>query len=319
MSPQSWYIPQALTNMSQQYRNPDDAYLQDAIAPVLLVERKTGKYAFYTKSNLRTPTTSLRSGKEKTPEIDMNVEWKSYNTLQEHALKGGLEKDVLEQYLNPLDPMFDMTRQLMDTMMIEREVNLANTLGNTSTITQNSTPSVQWNASTGAGTPFSDIVTGINTMILNGLRRPNTIIMGAQVWNQLANHPDLIDRVKYSQLGALTTELFAKLISSSSANTNITRVLIGTAVYDSSVEQIPAPGTTSNGFIWGKNLWLAYLSPTPGLREVNGMYTLVLRNGRYVDGWPSQDRKTTWIRVNDYYNQFVVGPEAFYLLQSVVA
>ena len=27
--------------------------------------------------------------------------------------------------------------------------------------------------------------------------------------------------------------------------------------------------------------------------------------------WPSQDRKTTYVRVNDYYNQFVVGPEAF--------
>jgi hypothetical protein len=319
MSPQSWYIPQALTNLSQQYRNPDDSYIQDAVAPVLLVERKTGKYAYYTKSNLRKPTNSLRTGKEKTPEIDMNVEWKDYTTLQEHSLKMGVEKDVMEQYLNPLDPMFDTTRQLMDSMMIEREVNLATKLSDTTVITQYTTPSVLWNASTGAGSPFSDIVTGINTMNLNGLRRPNAIIMGAQVWNQLANHPDLIDRVKYSQLGALTTELFAQLISSSAANCNITRVLIGTAVYDSSVEQSPPPGTATNGFIWGKNLWLAYLTPTPGLREVNGMYTLVLRNGRYVDGWPSQDRKTTWVRVNDYYSQFVVGAEAFYLLSGVVA
>jgi hypothetical protein len=304
--------------MSQQYRNPDTAFIQDRVAPVLVVERKTGKYAYYTKSNLRTATNSLRAGKQKTAEVDMNVEWKTYDSLQEHALKEGLEKDVLEQYLNPLDPMFDATRHLMDKLQLEREVALATKLSNTSVVTQNSTPSVQWNASTGAGSPIIDISTAVSTTLINGLRHPNTIIMGYQVWQQIANHPDFIDRVKYSQFGVLTEELFARTISAVSG-TPISNVLIGSAVYDTSAEQVPPAGTTSNAFIWGKNLWLAYITPTPGLREVNGMYTLVLKNGRYVDGWPSQDRKTTWIRVNDYYSQFLVGPEAFYLLQNVVA
>lgn len=312
------YIPQALTNMSQQYRNDDDAFIQDQVAPILIVERKTGKYAYYTKSNLRKPTNSLRTGKQKTPELDMNVEWRTYDTLKEHALKSGLEKDVMEQYLNPLDPMFDATRNVMDAMQLEREINLSATLSNTSVVTQFAAPSVQWNASTGAGSPFIDIITGVNTMLINGLRTPNTIFMGWQVWQQLANHPDLLDRVKYSQLGMLTPELFANLVSTAS-NVKITRVLIGKAVYDSSLEQAPPPGTTSNGFIWPKNLWLAYCTSSPSLREVNGLYTFVLRNGRYVDGWPSQDRKTTWIRVNDYYNQFMVGPEAFYMIQGAVA
>lgn len=312
------YIPQALTNMSQQYRNPDDAFIQDTLAPVLMVERKTGKYAYYTKSNLRIPTNDKRTGKQKTPETDMNVEWKSYDTLQEHALKEGLEKDVLEQYLNPLDPMMDATRNIMDKMQLRREYDLATTLSNTSVVTQYSSPSVQWNASTGAGSPIIDISTAVSTMLINGLRTPNTIAMGWQVWLQLANHPDFIDRVKYSQLGMLTTELFADIISRASG-IQITKVVIGKAVYDSSAEQVPPAGTTSNGFIWGKHLWLAYVTPNPSLREVNGMYTFVLRNGRYVDGWPTLDRKTTWIRVNDYYNQFLVGPEAFYFLQNVVA
>jgi hypothetical protein len=312
------YIPQALTNMSQLYRNDDADYLQDVIAPVLTVERKTGKYAYYTKSNLRKPTNILRTGKQRTAEMDTNVEWKNYTTLQERALKTGLEKDVLEQYLNPLDPMMDATRELMDAMKRDREINLATTLSSTSTVTQYAAPGVQWNASTGAGSPFMDIVTGVSTMLLSGLKAPNTIFMGWQVWAQLMNHPDLIDRVKYSQLGVMTEQLFAELISKTSG-TLITRVVIGKVVYDSSAEQAPPPGTTSNTYVWGKNLWLAYCTPTPGLRQVNGMYTLVLKNGRYVDGWPSMDRKTTWLRVNDYYSQFMVGPEAFYMVQGAVA
>ena len=312
------YIPQALTNMSQQYRNPDDVWLQDALAPVLMVERKTGKYLYYTKSNLRKPTSTLRTGKDKTAETDMNAEWKSYNTLEEHALKIGVTKDEVEQSLTPLEPMMDATRKVMDDMQLEREINLSTTLSSTSTVTQYSSPSTQWNASTGAGSPIMDITSAVSTILLNGLRTPNTIFMGYQVWQQLANHPDFIDRVKYSRLGTLTTELFGQIISDA-AGIQITNVYVGRAVYDTSTDQVPEPGTLSNGYIWGKNLWLAYCTNSPALREVNGMYTFVLRNGRYVDGWPVLDKKVTYVRVNDYYSQFLVGPEAFYMLQSVVA
>lgn len=311
------YIPQALTNMSQQYRNLDDTYIADLIAPELLVEKKTGLYLSYAK-NLRTATNSLRTGRSKTAEVSLNTSWKPYTTLKEHALKDGIEKDVFDMYQNPLDPMMDSTQNVMDKMTLERETIIAGMMADTTQVTQYSSPSVQWNASTGAGSPIIDISTAVSTMLVNGLRKPNTIVIGWQAWLQLMNHPDFLDRIKFSQLGTLTESLFGQIISESSG-TKITRVLIGEAVVDSSNEQIPHPGTTSNGFIWGKHLWLMYCTPTPGLRQVNGIYTLRLKNGRYVDGWPDQDRKTTYIRVNDYFTPFLVGPEAIYFLQNVVA
>lgn len=311
------YIPQQLTNMSQQYRNEDDAYIGQKVAPELIVEKKTGLYLKYAKA-LRTPTNSLRTGRNKTAEANTNWSWVPYTTLKEHALKEGIEKDVFDMYANPLDPMLDATQTVMDLMTQEYEVTIATMLSDPTQIEQNSTPSVQWNASTGAGSPIIDISTAVSTMLINGLRRPNTIVMGWQVWLQLMNHPDFLDRIKFSQLGTLTEALFAQIISESSGS-KITQVLIGTAVDDTSNEQVPHPGTLSSGFIWGKNLQLMYCTPTPGLRQVNGVYTLRLKNGRYTDGWPDQDRKTTFVRVNDYYTPFLVGSEAVYLLQSVVA
>lgn len=304
------YIDQALTSFSQQYRNDPAGFVQDYVAPMVSVQRKTGKYAYYPKSNLKAPVNSLRTGEGKTARANFQTQWKSYDELSEHALKDGITKDVYEQYLSPLDPEQDTVTYLMDQLQVEREIKLNTKISNTSVVTQFAAPSVQWNATTGAGSPFLDIEAGISTMLLNGLNAPNTVVMGYQVWSQLKNHPDLLDRVKYSQLGVLTTSLFTTIFSDS----GITKTVVARAVYDSAAEGLAA----SNTFIIGKNLWLIYQTP-PTIRSVNFMKTLVLENGRYVDSWVNTDRKTTYFRVNDYYSQFVIGPEAIYMIQGAVA
>jgi hypothetical protein len=303
------YIDQALTSFSQQYRNEDDAFIAEIVAPEVLVDRRTGKYAYYPKSNLKAPVNSVRTGEGRTARANFQVQWKSYTELNEHALKDGITEDQYRMYLDPLDPEQDTITYLLDQLMIEREIETAAVLSNTSIITQFAAPSVQWNATTGAGAPFLDIEVGVNQMQTFGLRSPNTIIMGYPVWSQLKNHPDLLDRVKYSQLGVLTTELLASLFD------GITRVRVARAVYDTAAEGL----TASNAYIVGKHLWLLHSTPSPKLRSVNFMHTLRLKNGRYVDSWVIKDRKTTYFRVNDYYTQFVVGPEAAYMIQGAVA
>lgn len=305
------YVDQALTDISNAYRNDTGKFIAEKIFPVVNVGKKTGIYFEYNKENLRSPTSTLRTGRGSTPVAEFAVSQKTYGPLSEHDLKTFITKEEYDMYVSPLDPETDAVNFLNEKMLIEKEVALAAKLSNTSTITNHTTLGTQWNASTPAGHPFIDIETGINTMQKQGLVAPNTIFMGYDVWSQLKNHPDLLDRVKYSSLGTLTTELFANLFG----DMGITNVMVGSAVYDSSNEG----GTASNGYIWGKNLWLAYVTPTPGIRRLNGGYTLVLDNGRYVDRWDDQDEKVTWIRNNDYYEQKLVGAEAFYLFDSCVA
>jgi hypothetical protein len=305
------YIDAPLTSFSQQYRNDPTGFIQDIVAPVLLVEKKTGKYAYYPKSNLKAPVNSRRTGEAKTPRANLQVQWNSYGELNEHALKDGITKDIYDMYQDPLDPEQDTVTYLMDQLQLEREIELAAYVSSTTNVTQYANPSTQWNATTGAGSPFLDIEAGVNTMQINGLRSPNCIFMGYYVWSQLKNHPDLLDRVKFSQLGTLTTELFTSLFSDS----GIQNTVVARAAYDSASEGLAA----SNTYIVGKHLWLIHHTPNPKLRDVNFMHTLVLKNGRYVDSWPVMDRKTTYFRVNDYYDQFLVGPEVIYMIQNAVA
>ena len=118
------YIDAPLTSFSQQYRNEPEGFIQDVVAPVVLVEKKTGKYAYYPKSNLKAPVNSIRTGEGKTARANFQVQWKSYTELNEHALKDGITKDEYAMYQDPLDPQQDTVAYLMDQLQLEREIEL---------------------------------------------------------------------------------------------------------------------------------------------------------------------------------------------------
>lgn len=306
-----YYVDQALTTFSQAYRNQPDKFISEKLFPDLPVDFASGIYWEYNRENLKKPVDTTRTGHGKTPVATYSKKKKNFGPLQEHDLKTDITRDEYKMTQNPLDPEMDAVNFLNEQMSIEKESKLSALLSNTSVITQNAAPATQWNAATGAGHPFLDIETGIIQQKKYGLISPNTIFMGYEVWSQLKNHPDLLTRVQYSQLAAMTTGLFKDLF----ADNGIANILVGEAVADVAAEGV----TASNSFLWGKNLWLGYISPTPGLRAVNGGYTLTLKDGKYVDRWDDQDEKVTWIRNNDYYEQKLVGPEAFYMITGAVA
>lgn len=306
-----YYVDQALTTMSQAYRNANESFKAEKLLPVVPVDAKTGKYWQYDKNNNKKPISTLRTGRAKTNEVTYGKSLQNFGPLEEHALKDFITRDELDMQKVPLSVELDTANFLYDQMQIDKEVTAATLLQNTTVIYQNANPTTQWNAATGAGHPFLDIASGINTMKLSAFRAPNTIFMGYPVWLQLMNHPDLLDRVKYSQLGVLTTELFRTLF----ADNGITTVHVCDAVYDSAAEGLAA----TNGYIWGKHLWLAYINPSPQLRDFNSGFTLQLKNGKEVSTMQEWDPDGKWIKSKDYYQQFIVGAEGYYMLTNVVA
>lgn len=307
-----YYVDSALTQISLAYRNDPAMFISEQVAPLLMVPKVTGYIWKYNPDNLKKPTDTTRTGFSETRVTDYSRTKLSYGPLAEHDLKVMLSKDELEMTDTPLDAQRDAVLHLNEQMSIEKEANLATTLSSTSTLTQNTTLSgtSQWSDYANS-TPFTDIVTGVQQMRKYGLRSPNTVFFSSDVWAQLQNHPDLLDRVKYSSLGVLTTDLLQTLL----APQGITRVIVASAVYDTAAEGV----TASNSFIWGKHFWLAYITDTPALNSLNGAYTLTKENGRYVDTYMAVDRKALNIRNNDYYQQYVVGAEAFYLIKNAVA
>jgi hypothetical protein len=301
-----------LTNVSQAYRNDPNQFIAETVAPVVMVPKKQFNIYFYGKENLKQVVDDTRTRFGETKQAQQSLSSKAFGPLRGHELMDGIDFDQDLMTEAPLDLEIDIVNFLSEQMALTKEAAVASTLADTSKLTINTTLSGtnQWSDYAGS-TPFEDLKTAAQQQRLNGLKPANTLIMSYYTFSILQQHPDLIERVKYSNVASLTLELMQTLF----AQFGVNKIIVSSAVYDSAAEGL----TASNNFVWGKHVWLAYITPTPGLRQVNGAYHFTLENGRYVDSWFDQKRKTKWIRNNDYYHAEVVGPEAFYLIKNAVA
>ena len=300
------YQDPLLTDLSVRYTNTH--LIADQVFPVLPVAKRTGVYFKYDKSNLKVPNTR-RTGTSRANRVDYGLSKVSYGPLTERSLEIAIDNDTMLQYASPLDPLADAALVVTERVLLERENDLATDLASTSIVTQNVTLSgtSQWSDYANSS-PFNDIQTGITTIKKNGIVYPNTLVMGQQVWDQLKNHPDLLDRVKYSERGIMTEELVAALFG-------VDNVFIGDAVNNSAQDG----QTDTLGYIWGKNVVILHVTPTPGIRTVTAGYHFTLLNGRYIDRWVEQERKANFVRFNDYYDREYVAVEAMYLIKNAVA
>lgn len=302
----SVYQDPLLTDVSVRYSNK--SLIAEQVFPIVNVPRRTGVYFVYDKANLRSPQSSVRTDLSRANRVKFAMTKTAYGPLLEHALEAGVPKDEADEQDAPLDLKIDATITVTDKILVEKELALAVFMNSTSNITNNTTKSgtSQWSDFTNS-TPFVDIQSARTGMMQNTVV-PNAFVMGQYVWDQLKNHPDLLDRVKYTQLASLTTEILATLFE-------VSTVLIGNGAYNNSNEG----ASDSMTYIWPKSAWLMYITPTPGIRQVTGGYTLTLAGGRYVDTWDEQDKKATFVRYNDYYIQKVIAQEAMYLIKNAVA
>ena len=161
---QSTYVDRILTQVSVKYTNPEGSFVAEKVFPTVNVEKRTGKYFVYDKSNLRA-VDSRRSGKAYAKEADFGLSKSDYGPLLEHSLRRFIENDEFTQSDDPYTPRIDTTSALTEALQIEKENILATKLLDTGTVTNNTTLSgtSQWSDFDNSD-PFSDITTAITTV-----------------------------------------------------------------------------------------------------------------------------------------------------------
>ena len=92
--------------------------------------------------------------------------------------------------------------------------------------------------------------------------RPNKLILGRRVYDALRQHPDLLDRIKFTQRGIITTDLIAALF-------DVDQVLVCNAIQNSALK-----GQSEDmSFIQSNGALLAYTAAAPGLKKATAGYT----------------------------------------------
>jgi hypothetical protein len=114
-----------------------------------------------------------------------------------------------------------------------------------------------------ASTPLEDIENWKEIIRLATGMEPNVLVLGANVRKRIKNHPEIIDRIKYSERGFITNEMMAGLFE-------VEQVRVARAMYNSANERLPSDdhGGETLTYIADPNAaLLAYIDPNPSLNS----------------------------------------------------
>ena len=302
---------QLLTTVSSAFI--PEGFISDEVLPVVPSVQQTGVLGVMGKGYLRMVNT-LKAGRGSYK----RVETTSYTTSQYQIIGHGLEDIVTkEDYKNtntPFDAERDRVMALALALWVEKEKTLADTLGSTGVMTQNTTLSGtnQWSDKANS-VPLDDFTTARKGVRDGCGFPPNTAIMDWDVWNMLRYHPQILDSLgyKYNRVGGMTDQELALAIG-------VKRILVAQSFYNSSVEghaDVIAP-------IWGKNLILAFIPEKASLYQTSLGYQV-----RYAQDMPRKIYKypvynpagANAILCEDDYDQFLTNVNAGYLIKDCIA
>lgn len=308
------FVNPLLTDHALAYTNEN--YISELIMPILRVKKDTAQIATYGMDNLRV-VNAVRAQGANTNEVNHTVTIGSHYVLKEHALKELVAKEEMENADLPITPKTDAVENLMDRIWVIKEKALSDIMGDTAILTNNTTLSGtdQWSDGVNSD-PLGDLKTGSEAVRTNTGKKPNTIILSHQVWMNLLQHPDLLDRIKVGTADAAAVQaVILKFLP------NINRIIVGDAMYNSGVEG----GTDSLTDIWGNHAWIGYIEARPKLKSRSFGFTYQQKEHRLVDEHPMSlggeawDRKGDFVRVTDKYEQKLVDVLCMYFIKNAIA
>lgn len=212
----SVHVNRPLTNISQAYMQDASDYIADKVFPVVPVQKQSDRYFVYVKGDWFRDEAQVRAPGSESAGGGYTLD----NTPTYYAPVWAYHKDVDPQVRAnsdvPLNADRDATLFVTQRLLLKREVQFLAKAFTTSTWTGSSTGSditvsPLWSAAN--STPLEDIETQIWAIKQNTAKFPNRFILGSRVWQILKNHDEIVQRIKYTQRGVVTTDLLASLIA----------------------------------------------------------------------------------------------------------
>lgn len=314
------HIDKALTNISVGFPNND--FVGEALAPSLPVRKQSDLYYTHGREAwVLEPGSDVRAPGTEANEIPgLRLSTTPYFAI-EHALQIAVTDEERENADSIASPDRDGTELVTAKLMLQRELiirDMVQTAANyAATYSVTLAGAQQWSDYAGSN-PIGDVKTGRRKIHSGLFIHPNTAIIPYEVMSQLEDHPDFIERIKYSQAGVITPELIARLFG-------IGRIIVpGVGVNTARMGQ-----TEALGYLWGKDVILAYVPPRPMLKTPAFMYEFnwVYPSGarQITERWREQRRGSDVIRVRRRYQHKFIAVNgsglsiAGYLIKAAVA
>jgi hypothetical protein len=300
----SVHIDAVLTNISVAYMQAQSNFIASQVFPVVPVEKKSDKFFTYTKNDWFRDEAQRRADGTESAGSGYGLSTGSYS-----ADVWAFHKDVGDQTRanadSPLNPDREAAEFVTSRLLLRQENQFVSDFFGTGVWgtdiagvsgTPGSGEVKQWSDFANSD-PIEDIEGGKEAVLSTTGFLPNTLVLGYQVARKLRNHPDIVDRYKYTSAQAITEDMMARLFG-------VDRVLVAKAVKATNNEG--ASGAYS--FAFGKAALLCYVAPNPGLLTPSAGYTFAW-NG--VSGGLGATVGTSRIRMEHLRADRIEGEVAF--------
>lgn len=296
-----------LTNVVQGYVHPEHVGMH--LFPRVPVNVAGGKVIEFNKESFRLYNTQRAPG---TPakRIKFGYEGKPY-ALENHALEALVPKEHMREaeQVPGIDLASRSTKLTMDAELLGLEVQqatLATTLANydaNNRVTLSGTD--QWNDYSNSD-PKADIKAAREAVRSKIGVYPNVMVISAKAFNELSDHPAVLEKIKYTQAAIITPDLLAKVF-------DLDKVVVGKGVYSDD----------SGAFvdIWGVHVVLAYVPKSiAGAEQPSYGFTYTMRGHPMVEKPYFEEPIKSWVYgVHDERIPVLSGMEGGFFIQNAVA
>jgi len=265
----SVHVDAILTNISVAYLQNQDNFIADKVFPVIPVDKKSDKFFTYTKNDWFRDEAQRRAGGTESAGGGYGLSTGNYS-----ADVFAFHKDVDDQTVAnadaPLNPLREATEFVTRRLLLRKEVQwntdfFAGGIWGNDYDGVAGSPSAnevkQW-SDYAASDPIDDIEDAKAGILSTTGMEPNTLVLGYDVFRALKNHPDIVDRIKYTSAQTVTSDMLAAMF-------DIPRVIISKGVKATNAEG----ASQAYSFTSGKKALLAYVAPSPGLLTPSAGYS----------------------------------------------
>jgi hypothetical protein len=162
--------------------------------------------------------------------------------------------------------------------------------------------------------PIGVLIAGMDATLVY---RPNTVVLGREVWTRLSSHPKIVNAVKgnVTNSGRVTIDQFRELLSGD----GITEVLVGDAWTNTAKQGQSA----SLARAWGKHVSLMYLNPLASVEQGGITFGFTAQYGDRMAGRiedPDIGLQGGFrIRAGERVRELICAQDVGYFIQNAVA
>jgi hypothetical protein len=309
------HVNTPLSMISIAYLQNATHFVADQVFPNIPVTKQSDRYYTYDRGEFNRDEMKKRAPGTESAGGSYTLD----NTPTYYADVYAFHKDIPDQVRSNSDAVLNPDREATEYVshkaLIKREKLWAGKYFINGVWTNNDT-TADWANITDGGEPISDIRTGKRTVLESTGYEPNTLVLGKQVYDVLADNPDVIERVNAGQTPgnpAMGTLMAMMTLF------EIEKILVMKSIENTAIEgQTPV-----HSFIGGNNALLVYSAPSPGLMTPSGGYTFSWTgftgagdSGGRIKRFRMEEKESDRVEIQMSFDQKLVSADLGYFFDT---